>query len=391
MDELTLLKEFRSAVPSPSEAARARARAAIAPPTRRSRRRFALALAAGVALAVVLATSAFAFGPRLYDLIVGTPAPQPVKREVSLFVRPDPEVLRQAGARLPGVDVDATRAAAVLRSSVGPVYLWVAPNRYGGPCGFIQVVRATTPGGRPMLIGGMCYPRKPAVVGGVWAAKVGGRTVLFVSGRTRPGVAKVEIRSRGGMPRSVPLRGRYFLAEVAVAALPATLVAGSRSGRVLQEQPLGDPTAPPPSEPPLRVGRERVAVVLRTESGDVARALAGPVRSGARCLHIALGRARPSVTGSCDVRTHGGLAVESLFFGRAAHATVLVGGLADLRIAAVRVVYEDGSSAPARLARGVFLLEVTRAHLAQGRRPRLLIGLDESGRRIASFRLGSYG
>jgi hypothetical protein len=386
MDELTLLREFRSTVGAPSEVARERARAAIAPRSPRRNRRFVLALAAGLALTAILAGAAFGLGERLYDFIIGNPAPPPVKREVSMLVHPRPQVLEAVGTRMPGVDVGAMRAGAALQSSEGPVYVWVAPNRRGGPCAFLEVARTATPAGRAGLVNGQCYPPNLTLIGLVTEIPVGKRILGLINGRVGPNVARVELRFKEGQPMQIPLTGRFFLAEYPAARTPIGLVAFADSGHILQEQPLHEPNTLPPNLTPH--GPERVAVELPSKAGVSAQVFAYIGEAGVRCTRLAFGRF--SAGGPCEDNIRNGLAVAEARFGPAPKTTVLFNGFAAPNVTEVRMVFENGGAEPARLADGIFLIEITPDHFVQGRRPSLLEGLDASGKQVASFRPGPW-
>src|SRR4051794_5890703 len=125
MDELTLLREFRAAVPGPSERAREGALRFDRP------RRKRLVVAGAVAFAAAaLVTSAFALG-----LIPGARAPKSVRDELARMMKPPrKELLALQSPRSPRLLIEQTKLLAVS----GRYVVWVVPQADGRRCAFIQ-------------------------------------------------------------------------------------------------------------------------------------------------------------------------------------------------------------------------------------------------------------
>lgn len=372
MDELTMLKSFRESEPD-SGVARERAekmlRARIA--RSRSNRRMLVALVAFGAL-VVLAASAYGVHARF---LAGDEAPPDVKRQVALLDQVKGTLFKM---RAQGLEVDRTRAAAVIVASTGPVYLWTTPTRDGRLCAFVQIVGTERrPRGRPNLGGGCGGWLRP--VGATFSRTFvrGGRYLLLVYGRVDPDAVSIEIRSPAGVKRVAPT-GRWFLTEVR--AEPTIVVAFDRQGRRLGAQRFG-PASPRPQTPTGRPKGTAVAQILtrrtrkpirlsvtRYAGGETCATLTTPGGVGHGCGRAPLPRTLPiSVTQ----------------IGPVPKGLVLLAGEVGSGIATVDIRFEDGRRERLDVHDRLILYQVARSDVVPGRRPVELIGRDVAGAIVA--------
>jgi hypothetical protein len=223
MDELALLREFRSEDAEPSAArehARSLLRAALAK-HRRQRRRGLVALAfVGAAIA-----AGTAYGV-VRELVVGDPAPEEVKQalarfghEAELIPVPNPDDPR----------VEDARVAAVLESSAGPAYLFSVPTART-LCGWVWIEGQRGYQGRPDM-GSVCGTAQETFLA-LFSQPVDGELVRLLSGRASEDVVRVTVRF-GERTVDVPLIGRWFFAELTEA--PSALVTYDAAGHVVDE------------------------------------------------------------------------------------------------------------------------------------------------------------
>jgi len=202
MDELVRLRQFRPA-PTPSAAARAQATLALRKVIGDRRRGTPrpLIVAAAVIAAAALATAAYAI---YQSVIVGSPAPANVKNVVRLETEVKGELIPRAHSN-PGIEVAKTKAAAAITTSVGPAYLWVAPNKRGDSCAYLQIVALDLPGGRPNLSGG-CSSGGPGFYVGIDYIRVKNRPLALVQGRVgTKGARTVELQFANGSSHTYPI------------------------------------------------------------------------------------------------------------------------------------------------------------------------------------------
>ena len=205
MDELTLIREFRSQVPSAPAERRRSAREALVAHSERTgrldvlRRRPVLTAAVLVLLAGLVTGSALGLGERLLDLIRGKPAPPSVQRE---FVR----MLGNRGAVIPYFDfpkVIKSRIHGVLvfRTSAGPVALWAGPTRGGDKvCFILRKLRPRNFGERVPLLAACGAPGPPAGKSAVasWDSAAPSRVAQWPSSMASPREASLPSRSGSG-------------------------------------------------------------------------------------------------------------------------------------------------------------------------------------------------
>src|SRR5713226_3174875 len=274
MDELALLKDFRLQDTSPDgarEHARQALRAALA--RRRVRRRYVLALVfAGTALLVV---GAYAI---TRELVVGAPAPTSVKHQFAGI-----GVLRGELIPLPrqplGIIADKARVAAVLHSSVGPVYLFVAPTKGGGTCQFVWIASMRMPDGRQNMSGG-CGSRDRFGVG-FSMTNVHGQYLRLARGWVGFRARTVVICYDRGEQR-IHVKPPWLLAEIRKA--PVSVIAYDAGGHVVGRNPTPSPLTHKPEQPPEQpLGAYHTVITVRTRYTHRPMSVARGSRGG-RCV-----------------------------------------------------------------------------------------------------------
>jgi len=248
MDELTAVREFGNAVDPGTTSARILARAALDRRLRRRPVRLHRPAAVGVAAAVAAMIAGGAFALTRY-VFVGSPAPQDVQSQVELI--DGVKASLRSHARTTGVLVDQTKAAAVVNTASGPVYLWVAPTRGGGDCQYLEIAAAMQPDGEPNLEGG-CTAGHPFAIDASfpWTRLPDGKTLALVYGYAQEPATKIEIHFQSGATKTGDMNGRYFMVEVPAGDSPGladevvSLDALATDGRVIATETKGQ-IAPP--------------------------------------------------------------------------------------------------------------------------------------------------
>ncbi len=231
-------------------------------------------LVAAFAAAAILTAVGYAV---VRYVIVGSPAPQAVKDRLRLLDTVKGELIPMVH-RSSGIEVEKTRAAAVLQASTGPVYLWVAPTKQGGYCRFLQIVGTELSGGRPNLSGGCISPKQKVDIG-ISGSRVHERWLQLVAGHAAAPARKVRIRFASGARRSFTLsQSGFLLVEVKTKEPIREVTVLSDSGRVLSRQRAGRRSFPRPTGPAHTVA---VIRTVRTHRPIVLRI--APSAHGTRC------------------------------------------------------------------------------------------------------------
>ena len=188
----------------------ARLREAAPRPSRFSR---PLTLAVVLVVAGLLAAGAYA----LYEtVIVGSPAPPAVLASEAVLERVEDAMAAMPGFRGMQIEASRTRAGAVLDTSAGPVYLWVAPTRSGSRCMFLQITGLDLrfAGGSPFLLSAGCVdPQQPQTELVRVNTGVGGHTLPLVAGYLAAPASSLQLRfSDGTMSRRYAAHDGFVLA-----------------------------------------------------------------------------------------------------------------------------------------------------------------------------------
>lgn len=393
MDELTLIREFRSQVPSAPAERRRSAREALVAHSERTgrldvlRRRPVLTAAVLVLLAGLVTGSALGLGERLLDLIRGKPAPPSVQRE---FVR----MLGNRGAVIPYFDfpkVIKSRIHGVLvfRTSAGPVALWAGPTRGGDKvCFILRKLRPRNFGERVPLLAACGAPGPPAGKSAVasWdsSSSESGGSMAFVYGVAARGVASVEIRLGRGVSRRARVYEHFFAVGVPpehsnVEEVVAFDARGHTVGR--NRVDLAPQVAPPPE--PRRTGPFKQLFHVERGRGTVDVAVA-PAAGGGVCVEL---RAPERDEAGCRKIS---LPLQLLSFGSygpPGPTVAFFAGHVGGRVKTLELRYEDGSSSRVTPLKSFFLTVLSGKRTRVGHRGLVFVARDASGTIIGRIRL----
>ncbi|MDQ1462196.1 MAG: hypothetical protein QOI08_3680 [Actinomycetota bacterium] len=389
MDELVRLRQFRPAA-APSATARAQAMLALRTVVGGRRRRTPrpLIVVAAIITVAALATAAYAI---YQSVIVGSPAPANVKNIVRLQTQVKGELIPQAHAN-PGIEVAKTRAAAAITTSVGPAYLWVAPNKRGDSCSYLQIVALDLPDGRPNLSGG-CSSGGPGFYVGIHYIRVKNRPFALVQGRVgTKGAKTVELEFANGSSHSYPITDQYVLAETDPNNAIKTAIVRDAHGRVLAQRHYSNSLSPLQQGQQLLhrlhpIGPWRMVATLRTIGKH--RLLAektAPGSNGTICSELVT----PSGTGGGCNRPIGptGLDIGPTQIGTAPHGWFLLDGPVGAKIHSLELRFEDGTHIAIPIQHGYILYQVNPQNFVSGHRPTELIARNTAGHIVNTRRFG---
>jgi hypothetical protein len=344
-----------------------------------------------VVLAVLLGSAALATGAyALYQsVIVGSPAPENVKEIERLQAIVEGELIPQAH-RNPGIEVEKTRAAAVITTSVGPAYLWVAPDKRGDSCAYLQIVALDLPGGRPNLSGG-CSPGGTTFYAGIELVRVKGRLLGLVQGYVGTKSAKtVEIRFASGVSHTYPITAHYVLAETSPGNAIKTLTVRDANGRALAKRQFKNPLSPSQqAQQQLTqnhpVGPMRTVATLRTiGTHRLLVAKIGPGPNGTICQELVT----PSGTGRGCNKPIGSTEIDlgPTQIGTAPHGWFLLDGLVGRKIHTLELRFQDGTHVALPIHQGYVLYQVAPHNFVSGHRPTELIARNTQGHIVKTRR-----
>jgi hypothetical protein len=258
MDELQLIRDFRSQTPEPAadsvRAARAALAARIAGRTPWWRRRVLVAITVAL-IAAVGAGAALGLGDRLVDLIRGKPAPDTFQKMMAVSFR-QPVFGYELAGEWKGVTATPTE--------IGPLGIWANPTTNGGLCWQAVVVDPEITVVRGHLTGACSARSWPP--GGTWQ---GERLGLFqfvtvtsyydcgrfpgagtptrkafplLLGRAANNVATVVAHLRGGNRMRLQVHDSFFLTTIQTTTSVTRVTALDSQGR-----PVGNATPTRPT------------------------------------------------------------------------------------------------------------------------------------------------
>jgi hypothetical protein len=386
MDELAAIQAFRPA-PTHDERAATAARRALRHAIQRSgRQRWTRPrLVVGIAvLAAAGATAAAAagLGDRLLDFVAGEPAPPPVQRQFDLQSRRKAVVpwLQQD----PRSRAIASKAEGVLaiETSVGPVYLWVAPTAGGGECHLLDIqalpVRSAGASCNALPVRLDYVPR-----GGIRETRVGDRYLRLLHGRVATDVASVEVRFKNGESATIPTAKGFFLRELTGNEEPALLIARNENGGELGRHTMRSLRVGP-GQIPKPVGPYRTVIEIETSWGYPMSLQVAPGADGTVCERtryrggggMTCGTRRPAAD---ELRVGQGLWNET----EDGKPLLVLQGSVGSAIVRLELEYRDGGRTEVPVTEGYVLFE-----LSLKREPKQLVGFDAGGSVVArrSFR-----
>jgi hypothetical protein len=375
MDELALLKSFRIDDASPN-GAREHAQGALREAIARARMRRRLTLAAAFVGAAILAGAAYGVA---HKLIVGQRAPKEVREQPARFAHAA-ELIPVPHPNDPRLDV--ARVAAVLDSSVGTVDLFGSPNARG-LCASTWVEGDRGYQGR-LNMTSACGSRDQSF----WAVgseRFRGQPVVLFFGHVGPRVARIGLRL-DSEAMTVPLIGRWFLAELPRFPHRFEFLTYDRSGRKLEDNKFsphfGRPR--PSARLPHQVTRAREVTRIRARGGEQITLFTARASDGGRCQIVRSDRRPSNRTCSVAIPHRREIGVNGMNFGGAPGGVLLLIGPVGSDIATLELRYENGRVRNIPLTDGWALSEIARADYRKGRRPEVLVGRDAAGKIIAT-------
>jgi hypothetical protein len=278
----------------------------------------------------------------------------------------------------PPPDLVGARLAVALDSSVGPVYLWMAPTSGGGACTALEITALPPmPNGRPNTSGGCSSGPtvKRPIDGGEGDARVGDRGLNYIQGRVHPSIARLEVALSDERVVRVRLVDGFFLAELPSGVTPLEYRGFDASGSLVERIRLpvsrvpssGLPTKPRTLEP------FREAASIRLFSGRAARIEYARAEHGRVCWRLTWGD-QSSMT--CSVVPKRSLP-SVMSSGTGKNQTVILYGPVGSEIARVDLVWDDGTTDRMQIENGFAIKQID----PFGKRfPSKLVGRDEAGR-----------
>jgi hypothetical protein len=401
MDELDRLQLLQPAVAASTrvraEALERLRRAMSAPP--RHRRRTLTVIASGV-VAATLAASAYA----LYStIIVGAPAPRGVKARESLFQRVTGSLIPTPGQPNPGIEIAKTKLAAEATTSVGPIYLWVAPDtRPHEYCDYTQIVANNLPGGRPNLSGGCGIDDGFRV--GISIATVKGRQLGILHGHiTTKSADTLHVQFADGTAGTYPITNDFVIAEVSPGAAIARFAVLDVRGRILASKQIASPISPIAQakqqrrafQARLSTSQMHTIASLRTRDTHQLLVLSGNSTRTCRRLTISNvrlphGKAAGMAVSGCGSRPLAptALNVGPGQFGAAPHGLLVLWGPVGSAIAKLEIRFGDGTHTAIPIHDGYVLFRVSPENYRSGHRPRELVARDVAGHVVRTRKFG---
>jgi hypothetical protein len=395
MDEMVRLRLFR-ATSAPSPAARAAAAQALQAAMRgRPHRGFRPAVVVAALVAAVIVTAAYAV---VREVIVGAPAPPSVTHAEQLLTEVKGQLIPQA-RKTPGIEIGKTIAAAAIATPVGPAYIWVAPDRYGGYCPYLQIVALDLPGGRPNLSGG-CTQQKVWV--GISLIRVRGQLLGWLQGHaTLPGARTINVRFADGSSHTYPLTNGFILAVVNPNAAVASTAVLDAAGHILASHNVASPTSPLTQSArqhrafQIQLARAQLHTVATLRTIGTHRLLVEEGEANRECkrLHVpdielAPGhRLTGAVATGCGTRPLGptSLDIGPGQFGAAPDGLLLLWGPVGTEIRSLEILFQDGTHVHIPIHEGYILYQINPKNYASGHRPTKLVGRNDA-RQIVEVR-----
>jgi hypothetical protein len=275
------------------------------------------------------------------------------------------------------------RGVLAIETSVGPVYLRVAPSRDGGFCHVIDIPASRRPDGSPNA-GGGCSPQPPRSGRPFVAGPVDGTTftrrgyLRLLHGRVGDDVASVEMRFGDDDRATIePVEG-FFLRELAEDDELMVVIARDADGTELERRSMQ--ARFPRRDLPFPIGPSRKLIELETSEGFP---MVFSLASGTNGTECAETRYRGARAGGCNAPLADATAIN------VGHAlwnededeeteVVVLQGSIGRKIERLEVWYRDGSASRIPIVERHVLFEVPK-----GLTPRLLVGLDASGGIVA--------
>jgi hypothetical protein len=385
MDELAAIRSLRPAQGDDGramESARSALRRAVDASRRRrwTRPRILVAVAV-VAAGGTTAAAASGLGGRVIDFVAGEPAPPPVQRQLDLMSRHKSVVPWFRANPKSRAVASKARGVLAIDTSVGPVYLWVAPTRGGGRCYLIDIVANSLPDGSPNG-GGGCdpgpRPAKPAVLVGQGGTRTPNGMFTFLHGTVAANVASVQVRFSSGKSAELEPAEGFILRELSEGEDPVLVIAHDEHGKELGRHRMQN-WRPGPSDIPKPVGPWRTLIEIETSWGYPMTLEVAPGANGTVCTQT---RYRGARSTGCSPRPP---AADKIWVGHTLwnetedrKPALVLNGPVGSGIRRLEVEYRDGGRAEVPIVEGHVLFE-----LSLKREPKQLVGYGADGSVVA--------
>jgi hypothetical protein len=358
---------------------------ATAPIPLRRNRRLWYALAAAAVLLGLLVSPAFGLGQRLVDFFTGSPAPQPVKRELSFGTNISDKRIAELMHQQVESKVRLGEARGLMEAStpVGALRIWGAPTSDGGLCTYMLLAGAShgwlscdTPSDRG----------DEMFIGAADARTADNRTVRFVSGQAGEGIASVEVRLSNGSTLPVRIVRPFFFRALQPGEHPAALIGRNAAGKLVGE--ISVDTAAPPAAvlpPRLPIGPTHELEAVETKIGPVTFSVA-PGPDGDHCwiVHAPTGESISCRPVSKPIEFDYGPHYDQ----EQTNFVVFVSGFVRPDVRSLELRFEDGKPIQVELlADGYFFHQLAKRNWSRGHRPTLLVARDKDGNVLSRRRV----
>ena len=270
------------------------------------------------------------------------------------------------------------RPALATLTSVGPVYVWVAPTRGGGDCYLVDIEAV------PVESAGACTPRpmRSDYVVRPWQSetRVGRDSLRLLAVRVTPAVASLLVRFASGRSEQLRPAGGFALRELRDDEEPVVVIARDANGSELRRRRMPGPRSFR-RDLAFPVGPYRRVIGIETSAGFPLTFAVAAGTNGSVCERTIY---RGSQSWSCGPGpahlAEDAISVHRALWNESADgkAIALLQGAVGRSISRLEAWYAGGRVARIPVAEQYVLFELPRS-----RKPRVLVGLDTNGGIVA--------
>ena len=255
-------------------------------------------------------------------------------------------------------------------------------HRHGGPVAGICIMTADRGGA-----GGGCSPypqvfaKSPLSAGEFYG---GANQVIDVSGIASDAVVRLRVILANRQWVDVPLADNSYAVELPIAHLPARLVAYDNANRVVGvSDAIDNVTSSGPTQAP---GKAKQLRAVRGPNGAHEELFVGPATNGGSCFYIKhyLSKTEQGTEEGCFAGTWHG---SPLQLGTEPLPPIFIDGRVRPDVAAVRVIYADGTSSVIHPFDGYVLETIDAHHRTTATRPVRFIALSSTGAVLGTEKL----
>jgi hypothetical protein len=306
-------------------------------------------------------------------------APSPAPRVIDLQARRAAAVAAFRQQPESRAIASKVRRALATRTSVGFVYVWVAPTSGGGDCYLVDVEAVPLESA-----GAACRPRpaRSDYVIRPWQSEtqVGGESLRLLTARVTPAVASLVVRFADGTSEQLRPAGGFALRELRRDEEPIAVIARDANGSELRRRRMPGPRSFR-RDLAFPVGPYRRVIGIETTEGFPLTFAVAPGTNGSVCERTIYRGAQSWSCGPGPAR----LEADAISVHRAlwndsddGKALALLQGATGRSLSRLEAWYADGSVERIPIVEQYVLFEVPRS-----RTPRVLVGLDANGGIVA--------